>query len=173
MLLFFIGWAFWRTPPRKLYAVSKRIRKRAISDPSDDSDEDFIPKRSKRICSASGDGMRTILKNIQDTLKEIMAVNKDSRLPIGLKKVLNDTFKCSICQETPIKPPAIITKCCKTILGCSDCVNQWFRGDDALTKTCPKCRAEHGFNQIMVLRGLDSFLDVISGIEGGGSAELD
>ena len=38
------------------------------------------------------------------------------------------------------------------------CVNHWYRGDEALTKTCPACRADQDFNETMLLRGLDDFL---------------
>ena len=37
-------------------------------------------------------------------------------------------------------------------------VNQWYSGDDALTKKCPNCRVERGYSETMLLRGLDDFL---------------
>ena len=46
----------------------------------------------------------------------------------------------------PIRPPAILSKCCKSsIIGCERCVNKWYSGTEALTKTCPSCRAERGY----------------------------
>ena len=38
------------------------------------------------------------------------------------------------------------------------CVNRWHSGDEALTKTCPACRADRSYNETMLLRGLDEFL---------------
>lgn len=40
-------------------------------------------------------------------------------------------------------------------------MNDWFSGPDALTKSCPSCRAERGYNETMLLRGLDEFLTEI------------
>lgn len=37
-------------------------------------------------------------------------------------------------------------------------MNHWYSGDEALTKTCPACRADRGYNETMLLRGLDEFL---------------
>ena len=38
----------------------------------------------------------------------------------------------------------------------------WFSGTDALTKGCPSCRADRGYNETMLLRGLDDFLAQIA-----------
>ena len=37
-------------------------------------------------------------------------------------------------------------------------MNHWYSGDEAITKTCPACRADRGYNETMLLRGLDEFL---------------
>ena len=37
-------------------------------------------------------------------------------------------------------------------------MNKWYSGTNALTKTCPSCRTEHGHSDIFVLRGIDVFL---------------
>ncbi len=95
---------------------------------------------------------------IKETLGEMMTLSTDSNFPMGLKRILRETFKCRICHTVPSKPPVIVTKCCKTILGCESCINNWYSGQDALTKTCPSCRAERGYNETMLLRGLDDFL---------------
>ena len=54
-----------------------------------------------------------------------------------------------------------MSKCCKTIIGCESCVNVWYSGAEALTKACPACRAERGYSETVILRGLDTFLDEI------------
>ena len=46
---------------------------------------------------------------------------------------------------------------CKKILGCELCVNHWYSGDEALTKSCPACHADRGYNETILLRGLDEF----------------
>ena len=85
----------------------------------------------------------------------------NSRIPLGLLKITQDTFKCAICRAVPITPPVIVAKCCKSILGCDTCVNSWYSRPDALTKHCPKCRVERGYNETLLLHGLDDFLTQI------------
>ncbi len=92
----------------------------------------------------------------------IFTLTKDSKIPLGLQRVLMDTIKCTICMAVPIRPPIIITKCCKNMLGCETCTNKWFSGPDALIKPCPLCNCERGYNETMVLRGFDNFLNEIS-----------
>ena len=94
---------------------------------------------------------------IKEALGEMMTLSADSSIPMGLKRILRETFKCRVCHNVPINPPVIVTKCCKTILGCESCINSWYSGEDALTKTCPSCRAARGYNETMLLRGLDDF----------------
>lgn len=84
-------------------------------------------------------------------------LDSSSRLPISFKKLIIGHFQCKICQQI-IVPPAIATQCRQSILGCSSCVNKWYSGEEALTKTCPACRADRGYNGTMILRGLDQFL---------------
>ena len=96
--------------------------------------------------------------NIKDSLLDMFSLNEKSHIPLGLRRVIRDTFQCTICRQVPIHPPVIVTKCCKTILGCEECVNTCYSGPEMLSKTCPSCRAERGCNETMVLRGLDDFL---------------
>ena len=48
----------------------------------------------------------------------------------------------------------IATKCCKVILACGDCLSTWYSGPDTLTKSCPYCRAECGYAERIVIKGL-------------------
>ena len=77
---------------------------------------------------------------------------------MGLQRLIRDAFQCKVCLSIPIKPPVIMSKCCKAVIGCEKCVNTWYTGPEALTKTCPACRAERGYSETMILRGLDGFL---------------
>ena len=96
--------------------------------------------------------------NIKDSLLDMFSLTENSHIPLGLKRVIRDTFQCTICRQVPIHPPVIVTKCCKTILGCETCVNTWYSGPEMLSKTCPSCRAERGCNETMVFSWLDDFL---------------
>lgn len=160
------GLAFWKCPRRKLYAVTKKdiqngtplsSSKRPILLDSDDEDFEPMKKKSRQKL----DLLLNEVENIRETLDDMMTLTEDTRVPMGLKRILRDTFKCHICHSVPIKPPVIVTKCCKNILGCESCINTWYSGPDALVKTCPACRAERGYNETMLLRGLDEFLKQI------------
>ena len=63
------------------------------------------------------------VKELKEAVKSALDVTP---IPLGLKLAVRDAFKCSICLTSPIKPPVIITTCCKVILGCNECVNEWF-----------------------------------------------
>ena len=92
--------------------------------------------------------------SIRDILEDMMSLTPDTHILMGLQRVLRDTFKCQICHSVPVRPPVIVTKCCRNILGCQVCVDTWYSGPEAMTMTCPMCCAEWGCNETMVLRGL-------------------
>ena len=77
-----------------------------------------------------------------------------------------DAFMCKICHAFPMMPPLIFTRCCKVVVGCEQCINQWYSGEDALTKACPLCRKARGYNETSQVLGFTDFigdLDVIMG----------
>ena len=59
------------------------------------------------------------------------------------------------------------------MLGCQACVDTWYSGTEAMTKTCPICRAERGCNEAMVLRGLTEFIESIGNISGNDEDSTD
>lgn len=83
------------------------------------------------------------------------------KLPPGPFKQLKDTFKCNICQSSPISPPVLFARCCKNILGCEACVDGWFGGEDERSKSCPLCRAERAYSETCLIHGLDDFFTAI------------
>jgi len=174
------GLNFWKCPRRKLYAVTlsdidkcgqslRRSTRSAVSNMyADSSSDDELgePAQKKRKYGESGKMLRRLsneMASMKDTVMEFMSLTKDTEcdLPMGFRKLLKDTFKCNICQCCPITPPVIVTKCCKNILGCQVCVDTWYSGEDAVTKTCPICRHERGCYETMVLPGLSSFIEGI------------
>ena len=146
----------------------------------DSDEEDAAPKRAKGDYSIGQMESKLVEMEDIDCSKEatidILHLNERSKLPIGIR-LMRDTFQCKICLGIPIKPPAIMSKCCKTIIGCERCVNEWYSGPEALTKTCPSCRAERGYSETMMLRGLDRFLcevkRVISQVESGSGSDIE
>ena len=140
-----------------------------MPDSSDDEErDDSIPSKKKR---KHDDGtlqrLTDEVASIKDIITDIMSLTNDTNIPLGLRRVLRDTFKCQICHGVPVKPPVIVTKCCRNILGCQECVNTWYSGPEAMTRTCPMCRAERGCNETMMLRRLTDFMETIKKIYEG------
>ena len=168
-----VGVLFWKHPRRKLYAVAQRElrdcrhhggrRSYSTIDTSDDeSDAASSMSRNKKpkldkMVETIGDDVSVI----RETVTDMMTLTANCNLPLGLQRIVRDTFKCYICHSVPVKPPIIVTKCCKNMLGCQECVNTWYTGPDTMLKTCPICRTERGCNETMVLRGLTEFLECI------------
>lgn len=164
-----IGLTFWKSPRRKTYAVSRKdiedskpvSRKRHHSIIIDsDEDDDFCKPKLKE----SGNVEKKLnmlmcdVGELKSAVSDILTLSKETKIPLGLHWMLRDTLKCKICLSVPMTPPIIVSKCCKTVVGCEKCVNEWYSGPDALTKTCPSCRAERGYNETMLLRGFDDFI---------------
>lgn len=152
-------------PSKKVKGKSRKKRDRDIALTDSDEDFDPAPKRAKDGCSAiirrvesTVNDTREDIESIKEAIQDILHLNSRSKLPLGILSLLRDAFQCKICLGIPVKPPAIVSKCCKTIIGCERCVNEWYSGSDALTKTCPSCRAERGYSETLILRGLDGFL---------------
>lgn len=115
------GFKFWKVSARKFYAIPeddlrpadargvKRSRTAAAVLTSH-SDNDVL-------CAISHD-----VAAIHEKTDAIMSLTKDAKIPLGLKKLLNDALKCHICTSV-MKPPLIIAKCCKTLIGCEECIN--------------------------------------------------
>ena len=151
---------FWKVNSRKFFAV-----------PEDDL---LAPsrKRSKRKESSSADSayledslddIRHEVESIKSKMDKLFAVTKNMPVPPGLKSLLHDALKCKICHEVPVKPPIIFAKCCKSILGCQTCVDEWY-ADGGLSKTCPACRSPRGLSETMQILGLDELADGVRDI---------
>ena len=127
----------------------------------DDSDEDLAPKKRSKFTSDLEE-IKEDTAGIAAVVHDIKELDKTSTVPLAMNKMITDAFKCKLCLQAPMRIPPIFTRCCRTRLGCEYCVNGWYSGTDALTKTCPVCRAERGYSEAMVLRGRDDFLTGIN-----------
>ena len=164
--------------PGKLAKESKKKR-RALSESSSDSDSPKKPRRESQIRSilnsmeedinnitadvltltSTVDSVSSRLDLSNNMLKEITTVSSALPLPIKVIKLVNDAFKFKICLKLPMHPPIIGTRCCNTLLGCADCINNWYSGDEGLSKTCPNCREARGYAQTFQFKGIDEFLE--------------
>ena len=103
--------------------------------------------------------LKESIVEIQKNVLEIVSVNAKMNIPIGIRQTLTDAFMCKICHQIPMKPPLIFTKCCKAVVGCEECVNKWYSGENALTKPCPLCRKDRGYNETSQVLGFNDFID--------------
>ena len=118
----------------------------------------MISKHSHALRSAkSQSDMEKKLDALMNELFEVKATMTEiTKFHLVYWRSWGTHFSAAFCHVS-VKPPVIITKCCKTVLGCSTCVNAWYSGQEALTKSCPNCRAPRGYNETMLLHGLDDF----------------
>ena len=72
----------------------------------------------------------------------------------ALRRVITDTFSCHVCGSI-LRPLVILLP---LHLGCQQCVDMWYIGDEGRNKRCPRCRADHGSAETCQLYGLDEFL---------------
>ena len=98
------------------------------------------------------------LIDISAKLDSVLSLTKDTPVPLGLKRLLQDSFKCRICHITPMTPPIVFAKCCRVVLGCEACITTWFQGPDAFTKPCPHCQAPRAFTETIRVCGYDDLL---------------
>ena len=116
----FLGFKFWKTGSHKLFGVKedeimkkwgkgKEWKMPVLSDYEDnDEDSAFTPaaKRKKNDCgSAKLASVMEDVKSIHHDLQTILKLTLESKVPLGLKQVLFDTFRCNICISTPMVPP--------------------------------------------------------------------
>ena len=47
------------------------------------------------------------------------------------------------------------------MIGCQECVDTWYRGEDAIEKKCPLCGTDRAFSKTMRMHQLDDFLEAI------------
>ena len=91
-----------------------------------DSDEPSLISVTKKSKNDLDMRLERIESNVEDVSQEIDVVKDVLHLNEGLKfhshRLLRDTFQCKICLRTPLNPPVIMSKCCKTIIGCEACV---------------------------------------------------
>ena len=144
---------------RKFYAVPEDDLMAPVQKKLRRTSPKTIDLTDNGSCSCDGvlEGVKSELEEVNSKIDQISNLTKDSPVPIGLKKLLKDAFKCKICHITPMVPPVIATKCCKSLLGCQECVDTWY-ATDPLTKSCPACNAARGFVETLRLHGLDDFM---------------
>ena len=139
--------------PLKRSAKSKaKANYTSCYDISDDSDEDFTPKKSTGVNHGDIQMVNSQISEVKSMVCDILKVNQSLPLPLGVVKLLRDAFKCKICHATPMTPP------------CEECVNTWYDGADGLSKKCPHCNEPRGYASTFQFKGIDEFLVGVKGL---------
>lgn len=104
-----------KTNPRGTKRLNKSKEKIATPcfDVSDDSEDEFVPKSSKKaklVTSADFQELKSQINEMKEMLNDILQVNQEVSLPFGIVKLLRDAFMCKICHETPIKATSYSNK---------------------------------------------------------------
>ena len=75
---------------------------------------------------------------------------------VQLREVVNRIFKCLFCFSLA-RSPVCIGNCCKQVLGCGNCLEQWFVNNTS----SPHCRADIGIEDTnkLVTSTFDELLD--------------
>jgi len=140
--------SFWKAPNRKVYAVTQ-ANLDALDEPaSDDSgDDELTPRAAKRLKKEINDDF----KKIKEELVTFM-----SSLPNSIMDQLTGLLKCCICQVVPVRPPLVISRCCKSIIGCEQCVQQLVQEG---SNDCLLCRCSEF--EVMKLNGFDGLISAM------------
>ena len=135
-----------------------RSSRSSFIDVPDSSDDDLEsrdePKKKRWRCDDDSWMLQRLndeVASIRDMLSDMMSLTANT-----------NTFKCQICHAAPVRPPVIVTKCCRKHPRVPRMCQHMVLGE-AMTKTCPLCRTERGCNKTMVLRGLTDFMEISGG----------
>ncbi|CAL8406385.1 unnamed protein product [Arctogadus glacialis] len=125
----------------------------------EDTDLPLVVDQIEEVILAS-QGLKDVSKTLQD-LANFAQANRRTSISLSNSQAaaVKAAFACIICGD-PMKEP-IFASCCRTILGCSSCVEQW----QVSHTYCPKCRGVdfYGVNTQPVV-GLDEALAVLHNI---------
>ena len=103
------------------------------------------------------DDIEETLGRMNKRLETLFSVSSSAKLPLGIAATILTAFMCKICHSL-MKPPVIASKCCRSLLGCQRCVDEWYGGSEGISRSCLNCRRDRGYSETFVIVGLDEFL---------------
>ena len=151
-----------------MFAVKEKnlrnvTKKKSFPADSTSSDSDSSSQPKSKVLKLERSDIGKDIKEMKLSLSSLCKVQKTMNIPLPLRLLLLDHFKCNICQDI-IRPPAIFSRCCKYIIGCEVCVDSWYEGEGGRSKTCPRCRAERAYIETCRINGIDEFLTSIKSV---------
>ncbi|KAK5870864.1 hypothetical protein PBY51_003774 [Eleginops maclovinus] len=150
-----VGSNFWKQNSRKTFAVpeiqlGQLGKRRRLSCREDTGLQDVVAEIEEVIEAAQG------LKEVTKSIKEVTeGTGKATLLCLqeGEVNALKTVFGCLVCPG-PVEKP-IFSSCCRSIIGCRSCIQQWEHSHDY----CPKCRCQD--RETNEVDGLDEALAVL------------
>ena len=115
--------------------------KRSSEQTNSSSDEAFEPTKKKKVAAPQSKVLATIKSDVdllRTEMKKLYKIDRFTQVSPALYEQLLQSFKCAIYQNL-ITPPVIFGRCCKSITGCQGCIDTWYRGEDGMAKSCPRC----------------------------------
>ena len=142
---FFTDITFWKSSARKIYTVSEGSFHRAKSSSQKSSQKTILEELGEIKSMIDGS---LIIVSPEGLRRSIMATE--------LVEPSLSAFKCLICQSLTTSPTCI-SICCKQILGCVSCVQQWTE------LRCPHCRnQDYSFIEVNAFESLLEKLSIFS-----------
>lgn len=110
-------------------------------------------KRKAEQAFVDGD----LLEELNNKIDKLIEKNEQKDI---IEKSILESFKCCVCLKVVSK--VMVAGCCKRIIGCQSCIEQWFSDQDC----CPLCKAANSKDKAFLLKGMDEFIAVVSGLDG-------
>ena len=146
---------------RKIFAVSSSDLKRihhAADSSSSDSEMERPPRKIAKMSSVEFMALDKNIQALRNQVDSLVSVQTTLKIPLALRKLLLENFKCIICHSV-MTAPIIFAKCCKRLLGCEACIDTLYRGEGGMSKNCPQCRSERAYADTCRVHGIDEFLN--------------
>uniref|UniRef100_A0AAV2JJ29 RING-type domain-containing protein n=1 Tax=Knipowitschia caucasica TaxID=637954 RepID=A0AAV2JJ29_KNICA len=157
------GSLYWKQNARRIFAVKecdyqelerRKRRRRSRKDDDGEALGEVAEKLEELVLAASH------LPEITNSLKELMSVSgaqKGMLIPSQLQTV-KEGFSCVICMKFMEEP--VFTLCCKNLIGCRECIEQWQQN----SPHCAKCRQITEVRSTFQVHGLSDALGVLKAI---------
>ena len=126
------GLKFWKVNSRQFFAVTEedllvpaKKKNRNADSRTDTTDMTTFGSGCSCNCEEALENITKELVELQGKMSRVFELTKSSKVPLGLWELVGEAFKCKICRDM-IRPPVVVTKCCKAMLGCDECVKSCY-----------------------------------------------
>jgi len=134
--------SFWRVNSRKVFAVKEQ----SLPIPQEEEGDDVNDVTTNQPSVTLPSELMEVINGVKLTLERSIIVSAeealnlptniaDSRLGCQIKR----TFNCLVCRHMSASN-ITMSMCCKQVLGCKTCIDQWFSNQES----CPHCRDVNG-----------------------------